>query len=323
MSDSSNVATAGASRSPATIGHKQPFNVLIVGVGGQGVIMVSKVLAALAQCARLRGQAERSARHGQARRLGVQPRPLRRAGVVADHRQGRGRRAGGAGMGRGPALAAVSEARRPASSSATPSGSCRRSPASTASPARRCAIRARPPNRSRAMSPKAMRSTPPRWRKNSATSAPPTSCCSARCRPRSTSRSTDWESTVSEFVPKKTIAVNLEAFRLGRTWIEEAREPSPADDRHAKHAAAHLTTPRLEITADWCKSCDICVKLCPERCLHAECRPHRRTGRAGEMHRLPAVRMAVPGFRDPGPSRCADQGRGRRLRDERGRQGAR
>jgi indolepyruvate ferredoxin oxidoreductase beta subunit len=24
---------------------------------------------------------------------------------------------------------------------------------------------------------------------------------------------------------------------------------------------------RLEITAEWCKSCDICVKLCPERCL--------------------------------------------------------
>ncbi|MBT4490890.1 MAG: 4Fe-4S binding protein [Rhodospirillaceae bacterium] len=24
---------------------------------------------------------------------------------------------------------------------------------------------------------------------------------------------------------------------------------------------------RLEITRSWCKSCDICVKLCPERCL--------------------------------------------------------
>ena len=24
---------------------------------------------------------------------------------------------------------------------------------------------------------------------------------------------------------------------------------------------------RLEITPEWCKSCDICVKLCPERCL--------------------------------------------------------
>jgi indolepyruvate ferredoxin oxidoreductase beta subunit len=24
---------------------------------------------------------------------------------------------------------------------------------------------------------------------------------------------------------------------------------------------------RLDINADWCKSCDICVKMCPERCL--------------------------------------------------------
>jgi indolepyruvate ferredoxin oxidoreductase beta subunit len=76
----------------------------------------------------------------------------------------------------------------------------------------------------------------------------------------------DWESTVSDFVPKKTIAVNLEAFRLGRTWIEEAREPQPAADRHARHLP-DIPTPRLEITAAWCKSCDICVKLCPERCL--------------------------------------------------------
>jgi len=24
---------------------------------------------------------------------------------------------------------------------------------------------------------------------------------------------------------------------------------------------------RLDINAAWCKSCDICVKMCPERCL--------------------------------------------------------
>ena len=34
----------------------------------------------------------------------------------------------------------------------------------------------------------------------------------------------DWERTVAEFVPKKTVAVNLEAFRRGRGWIEEARD---------------------------------------------------------------------------------------------------
>jgi indolepyruvate ferredoxin oxidoreductase beta subunit len=37
-----------------------------------------------------------------------------------------------------------------------------------------------------------------------------------------------------------------------------ARMPTPAD-------AAYRV--RLEITPAWCKSCDICVKMCPERCL--------------------------------------------------------
>ncbi len=79
----------------------------------------------------------------------------------------------------------------------------------------------------------------------------------------------DWEKTVAEFVPKKTVAVNLEAFRRGRGWIEEARTAPPIE------TPASLKPPpagpeynvRLEINAAWCKSCDICVKLCPERCL--------------------------------------------------------
>ena len=80
----------------------------------------------------------------------------------------------------------------------------------------------------------------------------------------------DWERTVAAFVPKKTVSVNLEAFRRGRGWIEEARNttpplaapvakmPAPADAAYRVH---------LEINPTWCKSCDICVKMCPERCL--------------------------------------------------------
>jgi len=80
----------------------------------------------------------------------------------------------------------------------------------------------------------------------------------------------DWERAVSEFVPKKTIAVNLEAFRRGRGWIDEARKaPAPAEQPEAP--AAVPVAPgydiRLEINPAWCKSCDICVKICPERCL--------------------------------------------------------
>ena len=80
----------------------------------------------------------------------------------------------------------------------------------------------------------------------------------------------DWEKTVAKFVPKKTVSVNLDAFRRGRSWIEEARGATPAPETPAAEAPAPADTAyraRLEITPAWCKSCDICVKLCPERCL--------------------------------------------------------
>lgn len=80
----------------------------------------------------------------------------------------------------------------------------------------------------------------------------------------------DWEKTVAEFVPKKTIAVNLEAFRRGRGWIEEARTATPPVEAPVTRTPAPAPADfrvRLDINAVWCKSCDICVKMCPERCL--------------------------------------------------------
>ncbi len=81
----------------------------------------------------------------------------------------------------------------------------------------------------------------------------------------------DWEKALSSFVPKKTIQVNLDAFRLGRSWIADARrgataaEQAPLAPMPERSDAPYSV--RLEITPQWCKSCDICVKLCPERCL--------------------------------------------------------
>ena len=80
----------------------------------------------------------------------------------------------------------------------------------------------------------------------------------------------DWEKAIAAFVPKKTIPVNIEAFRLGRAWIDDARNTAPVAETQVAGIAAPAHAPysvRLEITPQWCKSCDICVKLCPERCL--------------------------------------------------------
>ncbi len=81
-----------------------------------------------------------------------------------------------------------------------------------------------------------------------------------------------WEKIVADFVPKKTTAVNLEALRQGRRWIEEARQGL----QHPAFVPVSLSPVRtdyrvrLEITPQWCKSCDICVKVCPERCLRLD-----------------------------------------------------
>jgi indolepyruvate ferredoxin oxidoreductase, beta subunit len=81
----------------------------------------------------------------------------------------------------------------------------------------------------------------------------------------------DWEQALTQFVPKKTIQVNLDAFRLGRSWIADARRGATIPEQALLAPMPERSdapyTVRLEITPQWCKSCDICVKLCPERCL--------------------------------------------------------
>jgi indolepyruvate ferredoxin oxidoreductase, beta subunit len=83
----------------------------------------------------------------------------------------------------------------------------------------------------------------------------------------------DWETAVANFVPKKTVTVNLEAFRRGRIWIKEGSDAAPPEEA----PSARIPTPAddawpvpLEINRAWCKSCDICVKFCPERCLRLD-----------------------------------------------------
>jgi len=81
----------------------------------------------------------------------------------------------------------------------------------------------------------------------------------------------DWRDTLARFVPPKTVDVNLQAFEQGRAWAVAARESPPAPTSlpappPAVAAEADVAI-ELEITEAWCKGCDICVKMCPERCL--------------------------------------------------------
>jgi indolepyruvate ferredoxin oxidoreductase beta subunit len=82
----------------------------------------------------------------------------------------------------------------------------------------------------------------------------------------------DWLAVLETLTPQKSRAINLEAFEAGRSWAKAARrDPSLRFDAdfaaHVTHADQPDVSVKLDINAAWCKGCDICVKLCPERCL--------------------------------------------------------
>jgi indolepyruvate ferredoxin oxidoreductase beta subunit len=86
----------------------------------------------------------------------------------------------------------------------------------------------------------------------------------------------EWRSAIDASVPPHSIEVNRAAFEHGRNWAQNPEGPD-ADavaagsqaERVAETTQVPVTSARvkLEITAAWCKGCDICVKVCPERCL--------------------------------------------------------
>ena len=77
-----------------------------------------------------------------------------------------------------------------------------------------------------------------------------------------------WLEVLPEFVPPKTIETNLKAFEAGRAWTQQDHDPDLHDSKiPVKKVQRMQRQVSLEITDEWCKSCDICVKMCPERCL--------------------------------------------------------
>jgi indolepyruvate ferredoxin oxidoreductase beta subunit len=99
----------------------------------------------------------------------------------------------------------------------------------------------------------------------------------------------EWRSAIEASVPPHTIEVNRAAFERGRKWtrsasgpegaalaaptgIELERAPRGVGAPAPVEGARSFERARLEITAAWCKGCDICVKVCPERCLVLDAR---------------------------------------------------
>ena len=77
----------------------------------------------------------------------------------------------------------------------------------------------------------------------------------------------DWQEVIRDLVPPPTVDANLLAFRAGRDWVESGLRPADEARPAVRERVGAGAATRLEITAAWCKGCDICVKMCPERCL--------------------------------------------------------
>lgn len=72
-----------------------------------------------------------------------------------------------------------------------------------------------------------------------------------------------WKTAIRRSVPAKALEVNLACFRAGRALAPDGGPPPVP----APAARERRPPPQIEITAAWCKGCDVCVRFCPEHCL--------------------------------------------------------
>jgi len=116
-----------------------------------------------------------------------------------------------------------------------------------------------------------------------------------------------WHVALDASVPPRTVEVNRAAFAHGREWVLRADEPgelSPPSSLEtggaaSPEAAAEAPAPedvRLEIDAEWCKGCDICVKMCPERCLVLNARQVAELSDAGACTGCRVCEWLCPDF---------------------------
>lgn len=83
-----------------------------------------------------------------------------------------------------------------------------------------------------------------------------------------------WLEVIEAFVPPRTVEINRNAFLEGRAWAmagsKRVDETASGLHRHREVARHGPVNTVVEIIDEWCKGCDICVKMCPERCLRLD-----------------------------------------------------
>jgi indolepyruvate ferredoxin oxidoreductase, beta subunit len=77
----------------------------------------------------------------------------------------------------------------------------------------------------------------------------------------------DWEGAIRRRVPPRTVDVNLAAFQAGRTLAPLAVSGRGVPPATAGGPVGLAPAADIEVLESWCKGCDICRRVCPEQCL--------------------------------------------------------
>jgi indolepyruvate ferredoxin oxidoreductase beta subunit len=72
-----------------------------------------------------------------------------------------------------------------------------------------------------------------------------------------------WQQAIRGHVPPKAVEANLRAFERGRS-IPRAPAAAPPTPPARRELAFEYS---IDVLDAWCKGCDICVRVCPESCL--------------------------------------------------------
>lgn len=76
----------------------------------------------------------------------------------------------------------------------------------------------------------------------------------------------DWTLAIEKNIKPRAHEINRRAFAAGREMRFSAAEEAPPALRSSA-AVANLPAPDIEIRETWCKGCEICVVVCPQNCL--------------------------------------------------------
>jgi indolepyruvate ferredoxin oxidoreductase, beta subunit len=81
----------------------------------------------------------------------------------------------------------------------------------------------------------------------------------------------EWLGAIEKCVKPKTVEMNRRAFLAGQAVQFPAANGPLASPTHVPSpSSAAAGVPFIEIRQTWCKGCEICVRICPQNCLRMD-----------------------------------------------------